>query len=112
MKSDTQEIQAVVAAMNMKVWICKESGHWIAQGLDMDYISQGNTLEECKQSFEDGLTATIHEYLKIGELTKFFTPPEHAWNEFSNSPHPPLKMEYSQVSIHRIPIKIAYLKAA
>ena len=115
-KNASSEIQAVVAAMNMNVWVSKDSDHWIAQGLDMDYISQGDTLEECKQSFEDGLAATIHEYLKIDELQKLFTPQKHAWQEFVNSSSsgPSLKMEYSQISFHRIPIplKIAYLKAA
>ena len=112
-KGVNKEVLAIVGAFHMKVWISHEKDHWIAQGLDMDYIAQGDTLEEVKKEFEDGVTATIHEYLKTGNLKDFFSTPESIWAEFLGSSRPSMKMEYSQVSIHKLPkLNIQYLTAA
>ena len=115
---ETQEypdVIAIVGSFHMKVLVTNEGDHWIAQGLDMDYIAQGNTLEEVKKEFEDGMAATIHEYLKVGSVEKFFTPPEGMWEQAFADPSK-IKMikELSQVSIHRIPkpLTIQYMERA
>ncbi len=56
---------------NLNVIIQQDAEFWIAQGLQIDYTSQGTSLEDAKKNFEDGLAETIHQNLKInGHIEK------------------------------------------
>ncbi len=102
----------VVGTFHLKVFITTEGGHWVAQGLDIDYLAQGKSIEDVKTQFEDGLTATIHEHLKIyGSIEKVLVPaPADVWKEFfhnSTKPNPKIRRkEFSQVSVHRLPYQV------
>ena len=59
------EGEDIVGIGSIRVLLFREDGFWYAHGLEIDYLAQGDTIEEAKKSFEDGLTRTIHEHLKI-----------------------------------------------
>jgi predicted RNase H-like HicB family nuclease len=53
----------VVGFENLRVVIVEDDGSWFAQGLDIDYAAQGDTIEEVKENFSSGLRATINQHL-------------------------------------------------
>lgn len=100
--SDDQGTGHVVGIGNLRVFLVKEEGVWYAQGLEIDYLAQGNTIQEAKKSFEVGLTATIHENLELhGTIEPVLkVAPQEIWKEIMN---PGVKKnKFTQVSIHQI----------
>ena|SRR5579859_6972151 len=79
----TQQYQVLV--WNLRVIVTNDDGGWFAQGLEIDYAAQGESLEEVKKNFEHGLGATIQAHLTIhGNLDQFFKPaPQEVWQELS-----------------------------
>ncbi len=97
---------------NLRVVISVHDGMWFAQGMEIDYAAQGSSDDDVKKAFEDGLAATIEQYLKaFGSLEKLLTPAHaDAWQEFYQAK---ACQAYSQVSFHQLGFaKIEYLKAA
>jgi hypothetical protein len=108
----------VVGLGNIRVLLLPDGSGWFAQGLEIDYAAQGETLEEAKKEFEDGLEAMVHEHIRVHGDIKFLlqVAPNDIWN-LANDPTAQLT-RYSQVTHHHI-IKeksnyegIAYLVAA
>lgn len=66
---------------SVRVLLCEEAGEWFAQGIELDYAATGDTPEEVKQRFEQGLAATVHLHLRrfgsVERLLKFA--PETVW---------------------------------
>lgn len=92
----------IVGVFALKVMISKDDDHWFAQGLEIDYISQGKDLEDVKKNFENGLMATIHENLKIyGTIEHILKiAPQEEWTKyFINNEN----YDFSQISMHEIP---------
>ena len=92
----------VVGIGNLRVFIVQEGDYWCAQGLEIDYVAQGESIEEAKEAFESGLTATIHANIKrhgtIEHVLK--VAPSEIWAEiYAPEVLPHL---YSQVSLHEI----------
>ena len=54
----------VVAIQDLHVMLVHEDGVWFAQGIEIDYLSQGSSIEEAKLFFEKGLEETIDLNLK------------------------------------------------
>jgi len=91
--SEDQEATAVHARLNdgdhlvgignLRVVIVQDEALWFAQGLEIDYAAQGQSLETVKTAFEDGLCWTIHEHLKVyGNIERFLRPaPPDIWKE-------------------------------
>lgn len=78
-------------------------GVWYAQGLEIDYIAQGQTLEGAKKAFESGLVSTINEHLKLyGNIRGLLqvAPPEKWAEAFDQGPSG--NYRYSQVSNHKL----------
>ena len=110
----------VVGISALKVVITKDGKNWFAQGLDVDYAAEGANVEDAKQNFENGLVATIHQYLKAyNEPTKAFKPaPPEVWQEMfygpimgavlSNQVH----NKYYQLSVHSLEGNSAFNKLA
>ncbi len=47
------------------------SGHWLAQGLEIDYVSDGDTYDKAVGNFERGFRKTEQRHLdKFGDLKK------------------------------------------
>ncbi|MGH8247905.1 MAG: hypothetical protein ACREUU_15905, partial [Gammaproteobacteria bacterium] len=73
----------VVGIGNLRVILFQEGDLWFAQGLEIDYASQGDSLEDVKKQFEDGLGATIEEHLRVyGNIDKILNvAPSEVWKE-------------------------------
>jgi len=70
---------------DLRVIICVEGDNeWYAQGLEIDYLAQGTSLEDVQDAFERGLKETISEHLKdSGDIRKLLTPaPADVWTDF------------------------------
>jgi len=68
-----------VAIWNLSVLIVPDGEFWFAQGLEINYGAQGDTVEDAKQNFQNGLLATINQHLRVhGNIEKIlrFAPPE------------------------------------
>lgn len=55
-------------AANLRVLILPdEEGHgYVAQGLDIDYLATGETVDEVRENFAVGLLRTVEAYLRRG----------------------------------------------
>lgn len=111
-------VHHVVGLGNIRVLLLPDGPAWFAQGLEIDYAAQGETLPEAKKEFEDGLEALIQEHLRVyGHINNLLTvAPNEVWN-LANDPNAQLQ-RYSQVTHHHALRKntnyegIAYLVAA
>ena len=68
-----------VAIWNLSVLIVPDGKFWFAQGLEINYGAQGDTVEEAKENFQNGLLATINKHLEVyGSIDKIlkFAPSE------------------------------------
>ena len=92
----------VVGLGNIRVLIVPDGPAWFAQGLEIDYAAQGDSLEEVRREFEEGLSATVEENLRVyGNIKKMLVvAPSDIWCEAMNR-ETPLE-SYSQVSFHRL----------
>lgn len=73
-----------VAVGDLRVLIVCEDDVWYAQGMEIDYVAQGTSLDDVKTAFENGLGATIglhiETYGDLKELLKIA--PQAAWDEY------------------------------
>jgi hypothetical protein len=101
-----------VAMLNLTVMVTNDEGVWFAQGLEVDYAAQGDSLEEAKKHFEDGLHATIDVNLeKFQSLKHMLVPaPAGVWQEFFETESECLT--YSQFSLHQFTGIVYDLKKA
>lgn len=90
----------------MRVFIMPDGNFWFAKGLEIDYATQGSTLEEAKDNFSKGLAETIDLHLQIhGNIENLLVPSDilqvlAAARAKGVSVH-----EYEQVSVHDIGIQ-------
>ena len=73
----------MVGIGNLRVMVFNDDGSWFAQGLEIDYFSQGDSLEDVKARFEGGLCATFSEHLKThGTIEGVLkVAPQEVWQE-------------------------------
>ena len=57
--------EQAVGIGNLRVFIVPDGRFWFAQGLEIDYGVQGDSPEEARKNFEDGLEATIDLHLRM-----------------------------------------------
>lgn len=98
----------VVGVRQLRVVVTNDGEGWFAQGLEIDYFAQTSSLGVVKHRFEEGLCATIDEYLKKhGSIEWLLQPaPDNVWNEFLRRKQRPLW--FSSVSVHRHDLAIQY----
>ncbi len=94
----------VVGIGNLRVLITQDGSAWSAQGLEIDYTAQGDSVEEAKKRFADGLRATVRENLRIcGTLEPLLqVAPSECWREFFELASREERKRFSQVSVHRV----------
>lgn len=93
----------IVGMLDLRVVIIPDGTAWFAQGLEIDYAVQGETLEDAKIKFQSGLLSTVHEHLKVfGTIRGILrVAPQEAWDLMYSAPAKSLT--FSQVSEHQIP---------
>jgi hypothetical protein len=92
----------LVGIGNLRVIITPDDNAWFAQGLEIDYAVQGDSMEDAKKQFEDGLAATIEQHLIInGHIKQLLrvAPPE-AWRLLHEDGA--WAQRFSHVSTHHI----------
>jgi hypothetical protein len=92
-----------VAIRNLHVLLMKEGDFWVAQGLDLDYVVQGDSIEEAKRNFQVGLEATVDLNLRMfGNIESLVMshPPSEALLEAAQ--HKDSIALYTQVTTHDI----------
>jgi hypothetical protein len=91
-----------VAVWNLSVLIVPDGKFWFAQGLEIDYGAQGDSVEDAQENFQAGLLATIHQHLKVhGHIEKLlkFAPSSILRQAAKNKS---LIQRFTQVSLHEI----------
>ena len=93
----------IVGMLDLRVVIVPDGSAWFAQGLEIDYAVQGETLDDAKSKFQSGLAATVHEHLKVFGTIKGIlrVAPQDAWDLMYTAPA--RLLTYSQLSEHQIP---------
>ena len=105
----------VVDIKKISVAIYQKKKHWIAQGVEIDYIAQGSSVDDVKRAFESGLEATINQHLKIhGDIEHLlkFAPSGVLVRVLRRMLSNPTSINatYSQVSVHNQPyLNIKYV---
>ncbi len=96
-------VDNIIALGNIRVIITRDEDAWFAQGLELDYAAQGNSIEDVKKAFETGLEATIQDHLQIhGSIRGMLkTAPPDVWAEMLYEPSAHHN-RFSQVSIHAL----------
>lgn len=74
----------IVGIGDLRVVLVEEEGTWYAQGLELDYVSQGSSIDKAKKNFEHGLHVTIRENLRIHGTIKplLVQAPESVWSDW------------------------------
>jgi len=97
----------IVGIGNLRVAIASDGQYWTAQGLEIDYIAQGESLADARRQFEDGLASTIQQHLNMfGDIKRLLVlaPPE-IWAEAMNPET--VHNRFFQVTTHEV-IKKAF----
>lgn len=92
-----------VGVWNLHVLIVPDGRFWFAQGLEIDYAVQGDSVADAKMQFEKGLSATIHHHIRIfGDIEKLLrVAPNEVWMDLWKSAKAQHK-SYSQISLHEM----------
>jgi len=93
----------LVGIGNLKVVLVEDEGSWFAQGLEIDYAAESNTVDGVKAAFESGFCCTIYEHLRVyGKIDKFLKPaPPEVWKEMLFDECADLN-KFTQISVHTI----------
>ncbi len=99
--SNSDGSKHVVGIGNLRVLISQDGSLWFAQGLEIDYFAEGVSLKDVQNSFENGLSSTIREHLKLyGTIDKLLkVAPAEIWLEFYRAKTCHV---HSQVSEHKL----------
>jgi hypothetical protein len=54
-----------IGIWNLHVLLIPEGKFWVAQGLEIDYVTQGDSIPEAKTNFQHGLETTIDLNLRM-----------------------------------------------
>jgi len=92
-----------VGIWNLDVVIVPDGRFWFAQGLQVDYAVQGNSVEDVKAQFEKGIRSTIYHNLRMfGTIQNILkVAPNEEWLELWHTAKGQHKV-YSHVSFHEV----------
>ena len=89
-----------VGIANVRVLLKEDGQFWVAQGVEIDYFAQGETLEQAQKNFGLGLASTVRLYLKhhqsIGPMLKWA--PVEVYKSLMDG----AEYRFTQVSLHEI----------
>lgn len=91
-----------VAIWNLSVLIVPDGKFWFAQGLEINYGAQGDSVEDAKHNFEEGLIATVNQHIAVhGDIKRLLKfAPSEILQEAAESKS--LIKRFTQVSLHEI----------
>lgn len=91
----------VVVCENLRVLITKHDGTWIAQGLEIDYAAEGDSVKDVKQRFEQGLALTIESHLRVhNNIINLLRPaPADVWTEYFDKKNTLRRFSHSQAML-------------
>jgi hypothetical protein len=95
-----------VGIWNLHVLIVPEGNGWFAQAFEIDYGVQGNSPEEVKKRFEQGLAATIQHNLDIFGSINNMLHPNQDWYALK-AQIKGAEYDYSCVEVFRVLPKLA-----
>ena len=101
--ASTDHAEHIVGIGDLRVVLIEEGNYWFAQGLEIDYLAQGSSIEDAKDKFETGLAATFYENLRVfGTIQPLLVPaPVEIWKERFN---PGSKAKrHRPIPVHQIP---------
>lgn len=77
----------IVVCDGLRVLITKEQGAWLAQGLEIDYAVDGESLADVKNRFMDGLARTIESNVRAyGNLNALLRiAPQQVWTQWNDA---------------------------
>ena len=92
-----------VAIWNLNVMLFQEGKFWIAQGLEIDYVVQGDTPEEAKTNFEKGLEDSIDLNLRMHQNIKglLMWAPREVLQEAADAKRGSIQL-FDQVTTHKM----------
>lgn len=80
--TENENHHAVIVECLRVLLIQEEEEQWFAQGLELDYAAAGDTVDDVKERFQQGLGVTITEHLKIyGSVENLLrVAPQETWD--------------------------------
>jgi hypothetical protein len=89
----------VVIYDSLRVLITKDDGVWFAQGLEIDYAIDGESLADVKKRFQDGLAMTIESNLRVHESIKplLRIAPQDVWDQWNEAKNTLRRFKHSQL---------------
>ena len=69
---------------DIKVLVSNNDGSWFAQGLEIDYAAQGQSLQDVKNKFSEGLERTLDAHLATYKNIKgvLQLAPKEYWDQY------------------------------
>jgi len=86
------------------VLITKQDGAWLAQGLEIDYAIDGDSIPDVKTRFQTGLAMTIESNLRVnGHIRELLrTAPQEIWAEYFDAKNTLHRFTHSQVMVAQL----------
>jgi hypothetical protein len=80
----TQRRDGSSPELAIRVWLFRDGKHFIAQGIDVDYVACGQTRDDAERHFAEGFAATVEAHLEeFGNLDRFIKPaPPQVFSQF------------------------------
>lgn len=100
----------VVGISRLAVVVYQSDGAWFAQGIEIDYLAEGSSIDDVTRAFEDGLAATVDANLRRFQSLEPLlraTPVEVVARVLQRG----VRRFYSQVTAHSFPFAVEYLEA-
>jgi hypothetical protein len=91
-----------VVLKNLHVLISQEDGVWIAQGLEIDYVAEGGSLDEVLKAFDHGIQRTIEENMRrFTSIESMLEPaPFEIWQPYLKAESGCLRLVFEDTSFH------------
>jgi predicted RNase H-like HicB family nuclease len=101
---DGEHHAIAIGIWNLHVLLAQDGEFWVAQSVEIDYVVQGNSIEEAKKNFENGLEATIDLNLRMyGNIEGLLMSRNEVLQEAARNKRS-LKL-YWQVTMHDMGVK-------
>lgn len=94
---------------NLHVLLTKdENGTWLAQGLEIDYAIDGDSVDEVKKRFEQGLALTVKSHLRVyGDIKSLLRiAPQPIWDKFYAAVPPDVQHHQTLLTVHALPKQV------